>query len=193
MKRAGPCPAFFTRLRTEPPIRPRLPMSVSAFNYRQATKADLAAMNTVIESAVMTWDLPDRLKRLALPSYRYGEHDFDHLEFRVAEDLDAGIVGVASWEPATSGDAPEGKLGLLLHGLYVTPGSQGRGIGRRLLAMAKEAAEQGGYDGLLVKAHSSAEAFFAASGLAKLPVTEPARHYPHRFWLAVEPSPSEPG
>lgn len=161
-------------------------MSESPFNYRQATKADLAAMNAVIESAVMTWDLPDRLKRLALPSYRYGEHDFDHLAFRVAEDAVAGILGVAAWEPASAGDAPEGKRGLLLHGLYVSPDNQGRGIGARLLAMAKEAAEQGGYDGLLVKAQSSAEGFFAASGLVKLPVTEPERHYPHRFWFAIE-------
>lgn len=35
---------------------------------RPATADDLEAVNRVIENAVMTWDLPDRVKRLASPA-----------------------------------------------------------------------------------------------------------------------------
>jgi GNAT superfamily N-acetyltransferase len=97
---------------------------------------------------------------------------------------------VAAWESADSSDAPPGARALLLHGLYVRPARHRQGIGSRLLAAAEQAAEHGGYDGILVKAQPGAEGFFAARGLQRLPVLDPARDYPHRFW---KPLPPEPG
>jgi len=152
---------------------------------RPATLADLDAVNTVIERAVMTWNLPERVKRLTLPSYRYQPHDLDHLQLKVAERAGAGIVGVAAWEPANPRDLPAGKTGLLLHGLYVDPAQQRAGIGRRLLDAAVVTARERGFNGLLVKARPEAEGFFVARGLTPLPVTDAERDYPHRFWMEI--------
>lgn len=153
-----------------------------AILLRPATPLDLDAVNALIERAVMTWQLPERVKRLALPSYRYGEHDLEHLELMVAEHDEHDIVGVAAWEPANPRDLPAGQTGLLLHGLYVDPGHQRQGVGRQLLAAALAAARDQGYDGVLVKAQPDAEPFFLAQGLRRIECSDPARDYPHRFW-----------
>lgn len=150
---------------------------------RQATTADLGAVNAVIERAVKTWNLPDRVKRLALPTYLYTEHDLQHLHIVLAEDSAAGVIGVAAWEAAAARDCPKGLRGLLLHGLYVDPDQQRRGIGTRLLSAASNAALKNGYDGLLVKAQADAESFFRSQGLQQLAIEDASRDYPHRFWL----------
>ena len=153
---------------------------------RPAGAADLARMNAVVERAIATWQLPERVKRLSLPSYRYHAHDLLHLHLAVAEADDA-IVGVAAWEDASARDVPGGARGLLLHGLYVDPSHQRRGLGSALLDAAVAAARAGGFDGVLVKAQADASGFFASRGLQRLPVEDPARDYAHRFWLAVRP------
>lgn len=152
---------------------------------RPATQADLDAVNAVIERAVMAWKLPERVKRLTLPSYRYSPHDLEHLQVVVAEDSAGTVLGVAAWEPAAARDLPPGKTGLLLHGLYVDPAQQRAGVGSRLLDAALAAAREQGFDGLLVKARPEAEGFFLARGLVPLPVAEAERDYPHRFWAAT--------
>jgi N-acetylglutamate synthase-like GNAT family acetyltransferase len=156
-----------------------------AFRLRSATTTDLDAVNAVIERAVMSWELPARVKRLVLPTYRYDQHDMQHLSFVVAEDSERGVVGVAAWEPASPRDLPAGRTGLLLHGLYVDPRQQRGGVGSRLLDIALAAAQEQGFDGLLVKAQPDAAEFFHARGLERLPVEDPDRDYPNRFWKAV--------
>lgn len=153
-----------------------------AVTLRPASPADLPRLNTVVEAAVMTWNLPERVKRLALPTYRYSLHDLEHLEIMVAEGEDGILSGVAAWEAADPRDLPPGHTGLLLHGLYVEPNRQGKGIGTQLLQRALAAASDRGLDGLLVKAQADAEAFFLARGLQRLPVQDPARHYAYRLW-----------
>ena len=155
----------------------------SRIALRPANKADLAAINRVIERAVQTWNLPERVKRLALPTYLYNEHDLDHLRLVVAEDSAAAVIGVAAWEDAAARDCPQGRRGLLLHGLYVDPDRQRGGAGSRLLSAAAGAARKQGYDGLLVKAQADAEGFFRAQGLQQLAVADASRDYPNRFWL----------
>jgi predicted N-acetyltransferase YhbS len=162
-------------------------MTEPAINIRPATADDLPAINRVIEAAVMTWELPERVKRLSLPSYRYNEHDLQHLDMVVAETREAGITGVASWEPAADKDCPPGNTGLLLHGLYVDPTAQGVGMGTALLDEAARAARAAGVDGLLVKAQADAVAFFSRRGMQALPVEDPTRHYANRLWKAVSP------
>ena len=99
---------------------------------RPATADDLAEINHVIDAAVMSWNLPERVKRLSLPSYHYSVTDLDHLAIRVAETGDE-IAGVSATEPAEAGVGPEDSRTMLLHGLYVFPACSRQGIGITLL------------------------------------------------------------
>ena len=155
----------------------------SRTRLRPANTADLAAINRVIERAVQTWNLPERVKRLALPTYLYTEHDLQHLHLIIAEDGVAGVIGVAAWEDAAARDCPRGRRGLLLHGLYVDPDHQRRGTGTRLLSAAIATAREQGYDGFLVKAQADAAGFFRSRRLQQLAVADANRDYPNRFWL----------
>jgi N-acetylglutamate synthase-like GNAT family acetyltransferase len=120
-------------------------------NLRVARREDLDAINKVIEAAVMNWHLPERIKRLALPSYRYTNIDYEHLEILVAEIVDTGIVGVAACEMADPDEVP-GQRALLLHGLYVSPEIQHQGIGSQLFRAIEALVHKHKCDGLLVKA-----------------------------------------
>jgi GNAT superfamily N-acetyltransferase len=161
------------------------PPAASA-RVRPAGPADLAGIHAIITRAVMGWRLPERVKRLALPTYLYTVADFTHLMLMVATDQDGIILGAAAWEPAEGRDVPAGKSALLLHGLYVDPPYQGRGIGTQLLAAAVEAAREAGYDGLLVKAQPDAAQYFEAAGLMHLPVVDSGRGYPYKYWQPIE-------
>jgi len=132
----------------------------------------------------MSWSLPERVKRLALPTYRYKEQDFDHIDIAVAIRA-GGIIGVVACEPAAARDAPPGQRALLLHGLYVLPGEQSRGIGTRLLNTAQALAHKHDFDGLLVKAQVDAEGFFQKQGMQRLAVDDPKRDFERRYWLEV--------
>ena len=158
-------------------------MDMGELTLRRASADDLDAVNRVIEAAIMDWKLPERVKRLSLPAYRYATHDLENL--LVAEATERGIVAVAAWEPAESGDAPAGMRALLLHGLYVLPPCQGSGLGSRLLVAAERRAREGGFDGLLVKAQAEAAGFFAARGMMRLAVENPRRDYARRYWKQV--------
>jgi GNAT superfamily N-acetyltransferase len=160
-------------------------MKSRSITLRHANPTDLDAINHVIEAAVMGWNLPERVKRLSLPSYRYTPFDFEHLDMVVAEDAQGRIVGVAAWEPAAAKETPADHSALLLHGIYVDPARQGQGIGRQLFRAAEEAARRHGYDGLLVKAQADANDFFIAQGMESLPVEDPSRQYTNRFWKRV--------
>lgn len=153
---------------------------------RQAGSRDLASLNAVIEAAVMAWDLPERVKRLALPSYRYDEHDLDHLDLWVAH-IPSAIIGVVALEPADTRDLPREQSGLLLHGLYVHPDYQHRGLGRRLLQHAEQQVRERHLDGLLVRAQSGAGEFFQAHGMQPLETHDSGRDYQYRYWKAITP------
>lgn len=159
-----------------------MPQNVAP-ELRPAGSTDLPALNAVIEAAVMGWHLPERVKRLALPSYRYTEHDLDHLELWVAQ-APRGIVGVIALEPADERELPDGKHGLLLHGLYVHPDHQHQGIGTRLLQFAEQQVRKRKLDGLLVRAQSAAGDFFSRHAMRLLPADD-ARDYQNRYWKSV--------
>lgn len=169
--------------RTISPVTVSLPM-IEPINLRPATGQDLKAVNAVIERAVMSWSLPERVKRLSLTTYCYTPLDLEHLDVVVVERERGDIVGVAAWEPAEPEDTPQGS-GLLLHGIYVDPAAHGRGIGTRLLAAAQAAARECACAGILVKAQRGAEGFFAGHGFRKLAVRDPERDYPHRYWFEL--------
>jgi GNAT superfamily N-acetyltransferase len=147
------------------------------------SEADLPAINAVVEAAMMTWDLPERVKRLALPSYRYSGADRRQFGFALARDpVDDTIIGVAAWEPADRNDCPPGRTGMLLHGLYVDPRQTRRGLGRRLVQSALAASTEQRLDGLLVKAQRDARGFFERLGFQQLEPVDGGRNYGLRNW-----------
>ena len=157
-------------------------MPPAGIGIRPAGKADLDAINRVIKAAVMSWRLPERVRRLALPAYRYSDFDLECLEAVVATDMRGQIIGVATWEETTGADVPAGSVALQLHGIHVHPACHGRGIGRRLFRTAETAVHRQHCAGLLVRAQRDACGFFVALGMQRLVVERPGRDYAHRFW-----------
>ncbi len=159
-------------------------MQTEKIHIRPAEISELDAVNHVIELAVMSWKLPERVKRLSLPSYRYDAADFRALEVVVGLH-GRDVVGVAAWESADPGETPVEGPALLLHGIYVDPAHHRRGIGRLLFREAERALHAHGYRGLLVKAQESANGFFLSLGMHRLDPEDPERHYANRFWKAA--------
>jgi predicted N-acetyltransferase YhbS len=153
---------------------------------RAASPGDLAGINAVIEAAVMGWSLPQRVKRLSLPSYRYDELDLQHLHLEVATSREGDILGVAAWERADPRDTPASVAGMLLHGLFVSPSAQGQGTGRRLLDAAIAAARGGRCHGVLVKANPDATGFFQRCGFEPIFQSQADARYPYRLWRALK-------
>lgn len=156
-------------------------------HIRRATLADLDGINQVIEAAIMTWKLPERVKRLSLSSYRYNELDFKHLDFLVAENDAHAIVGVAAWEEAATRDLPHQQKGMLLHGIYVAPDYHHQGVGQQLFQQVEHEIQQQGYNTLLVKAQADADGFFLAQGMQRLSIANDKRDYANRFWKRLSP------
>ncbi len=158
---------------------------------RAAREPDLERINEIVEAAVMTWSLPDRVKRLSLPVYRYDLADLAHQRILVLELGGGGVVAVAALEPADCDETPGGVRGLLLHGIYVDPASHRGGIGRALLASARKAAHSGIYRGLLVKATRDAVGFFSREGLLRVRDPRLVNQYPYLFWAPRRDAPEE--
>jgi len=149
---------------------------------RDTTLEDLATLNTLVAAAMKSWQLSERVLRLSLPLYRYIAQDFEHQCLLLAETGNALAVGMAAIEAAGASDNPSARNPALLHGIYVDPGYHRLGIGSELLARVEVIARSMGYDGLLVKANPEATAFFEAQNFQQLPILDPARDYPYRYW-----------
>ncbi|MDH5601468.1 MAG: GNAT family N-acetyltransferase [Gammaproteobacteria bacterium] len=159
-------------------------MTDPVINICPANKEDLDDINRVIEAAIMCWDLPERVKRLSLPSYFYNEQDLQHLEIVVIKQ-NKDIIGLASWHQAENKDTPENKTALLLHGLYIHPNNQNLGIGKQLLKTAERAALDKELNGILVKAHADAINYFIKQGMIELKIQNASRDYAHRLWKVI--------
>jgi len=162
-------------------------------------KTDLDCINNVVAAAVMSWPMPERIKRLSVPVLSYDSEDFKHYRFvvyRQGGEIKGGEVkggevkggevkggevkGVAAWNP----EAPlvtELGTGRLLHGLYISPDCQGRGYGRDLMAAVLSEAMTLGAEGLVIKAERPSIGFFEHCGLQPLSATG-ATDYPYQFW-----------
>lgn len=157
--------------------------AVRGTGLRPAGREDLEAINRLVAEAIEDWPLPERVRRLALPAYRYTEADLMFLDAVVREEA-GQVVGVATWEAAEARELPEGATtGLLLHGLYVARTARGTGAGRQLVAACHKAARAAGADGVLVKAQTSAAGFFARVGFQSVPVRD--RDFEQRYWWPV--------
>ena len=156
------------------------------FHLRYATENDLPAINLVIDAAIMAWNLPDRVKRLSLPSYHYNEVDLQHFEIVIIEQH-TQILGLVAWEQADIKDTPAQQTGLLLHGIYVQPDFQHHGIGSILLQAAETAVRQQGLNGLLLKAQTDAIPFFSKKGFQPVEIKNKSRDYANRLWKTLNP------
>jgi len=145
-------------------------MRATEIDIRPAGQADLEAINQVIEAAVMTWHLPDRVKRLSLPAYLYDSVDLVHLDIVLAEDSRQNIIGIAAWEHRES---RAGSKELSLHGIYVDPLHHRQGIGSKLFRVVEEAVRKHGFNGLLVKAQQGSNGFFISQEMQGLHVDDP--------------------
>lgn len=152
---------------------------------RPGLPADLGAINRVVEGAVMTWRVAERVKRLALPGYRYAESDFADHTFIVAARGGDGVVGVAAMTDAEARDLPAGSTGVYLHGLYVLPALHRRGVGARLFLAVVNRARECSAAGVLVKAQRDAEAFFHAQGMRPLERNGGEPVYPRPYWFSL--------
>jgi len=155
-------------------------MSELNVNIRPARQDDLEAINRVIDAAVMTWNLPARVKRLSLASYHYNALDLEHFAIYVAEQR-GSIVGVVAWDTDAI-TVEQDQKGLLLHGLYVHPDKQHRGIGSQLFREAETAVRDAQLDGLLVRAQKDAEEFYVSRGMHKLATIDADRDFASRYW-----------
>jgi N-acetylglutamate synthase-like GNAT family acetyltransferase len=153
---------------------------VTEITIRSASEDDLDAINRVITRAVMTWDLPERVKRLSLPSYHYDKLDLQHFQILLA-CMDDSLAGVIALDQEQDGENIPGNS-LLIHGLFVDPELRHKGIGTHLFQQAEQMAQQLSVDGLLVRAHKDATGFFSAMGMSKLAVSNEEREYAGRYW-----------
>ena len=149
---------------------------------RKAEISDLDSINRIVECCVMSWDLPSRVKRLAVTSYRYRADDLIMGELIVGENENQQIIGLAAWEQADSQDSPGGMRTLQLHGIYVDPNYKLRGYGSQLLQAAEKSAVKNQYESLMVKAQAGASGFFTTLGMQPLETRESETGYAHRYW-----------
>lgn len=149
---------------------------------RNADKSDLATINQVITNAVMAWPMPERARRLIVPVLCYNDaEDLDYYQALVWEQ-DGQIVGVATWDITRQIDTVKGRA-KLLHGLFIAPDFQRRGIGQTLIdeVAVRAAASDASLDGLLIKAERVAIGFFEHCGLEQIKAVVPG-DYPYQFW-----------
>ena len=150
---------------------------------RPGSEGDLEAVNRVIGACVMTWNIPERVKRLSLSSYYYNAVDLNHFRLFVAYDQTNAIIGVAALEPIKASAQSNTEDALLLHGIFVEPSVQGQGVGRLLVRKCVEIAAREKRKGLLVKAQPDAIGFFKTLRFKAIQSTDSKRDYPHQLWL----------
>jgi len=153
-----------------------------ALLVRTAGVDDLSTVNAIVDAAVDTWALPERVRRLSAPSLRYGRVDLTHMEILLAENETGQAVGAAALEHADEIDTPEARRALLLHGLYVRPARQRSGVGAHMVRQVMGIARARGVDGVSTRVWRESEAFFVALGFVPFGDAAAASRHPRRMW-----------
>lgn len=143
---------------------------------------DLTVVNRIIASAVESWPVTDRLKRLSGPLLQYSESDLAEFQCFLF-DQDSIGKGVAVLSRDTSFVGRHETRCALLHGLYVQADAQRSGIGRILLQTVANRVREAGGEGLLVKSQRVSRSYFEAQGYTKY--VSPNIDYPYLYWKAI--------
>lgn len=151
----------------------------------QATIDDLPDINNIIELAISSWNLPQRVKRLSLSSYLYDELDLQHYTIFLAQ-VNNNTIGIISYEQAESKDVSLEKNVLFVHGLYVAPDFQRQGAGSFLIHAVEKIAKKNNLGGILIKAQKEAIPFYLKNKFMQIQATNARREYPERYWKSIE-------
>ena len=164
------------------PERVALTEMISA---NDATASDLHTVNRVISESLVTWGIPDRVRRLATPSLSYNETDLQHMSIILLTNAEMKGVAVAAWEDASRTEIPANARGVLVHGLYVVPQYQHRGLGTRLIELVAKRLADRNIDGMAVRAWRDSLAFFLSRGFAPIERETGTDTHPRRIWRAL--------
>jgi len=157
-------------------------MDTNELEIQPAKANDLGSINQIISTAVMSWDLPERVKRLVLPSYYYTDVDLQFLKIYVIIMHDKIIAVLAIDHHLINS---QDKDILLIHGMYVHPGMQNCGVGRYLFKQAEQLAKSKQANTLQVKAQKDAEGFFMRMGMKKINCENNDNDYRHQYRKAI--------
>lgn len=152
-----------------------------SFSVREAAVCDLPLVNWVITSAVNSWNLSDRLKRLSLSLLHYDAVDLQDYEILVYF-RDEYPLAVGAWEFGPSYAGPDGMPSALFHGLYVRADFQGLGIGQQMQGTVADRARAQGFGGLFVKSQRVSTGYFVQQGFSR---TQGTGVYPYQFWKSI--------
>ena len=128
----------------------------------------LDTVNRVVEKAVGTWSLAERVRRLVLPSLLYHEIDLQHMRFLVLDDEEGEAAAVAVWEEASFEGENQSARSVQLHGLYVLPRWQRQGLGSSLLEFVSLWTGRRDIAGITARAWRESEPFFRLNGFEPL-------------------------
>ena len=158
----------------------------------EAAPTDLPQINAVIQSAITTWHLPERVRRLTAPLFEVDVTDMRDGQWLVTKNQDHEVTGVAHWTRAIGGDLPDKhRRAAIVHSLYVKPDAQHRGLGTALLGFIERAAREESFTALVVRAQRDAEGFFTANGFRPLRPEPDGVTYPRGLWRPVPALPTD--
>jgi len=154
-------------------------------SVHEATASDLHTVNGIITESIVSWGLPDRVRRLATPSLTYNESDLKHMSVIFLINADGSGIAMAAWEEASGLDVPENTKEFLIHGLYVVPACQQRGLGTRLIELVANRISHRKSGGMTVRAWRDSVAFFLSRGFAPIKPDSSTDTYPQRLWRSL--------
>lgn len=169
-------------------VRQPAPEQVAPTEMISANEADageLHAVNRVVSDSIVSWGLPERVRRLALPSLSYNETDLQHMTIILLTNSEQKGIAIAAWEEASRSEIPENCRGALIHGLYVVPEYQQRGLGTRLIELVAKRMAGLNNDGMAVRAWRDSLAFFRSRGFEPMHSETAPDTFPRRLWRAV--------
>lgn len=152
----------------------------------EAEASDLQTVNRIVSESIASWGLAERVRRLATPCLHYKAPDLQHMTIVVLSVAQGEDVGVAAWEGTHSADTSRRTSGSLLHGLYLVPGYQRRGIGAQFIELLAQRTRAANGDGIAVRAWRDSVAFFLSLGFEQAPSEGSTDTYPLCLWKNVQ-------